>query len=88
MSGLLQAAPLQTLRTGLFSGRLVRELSLVLLVKLALLFALWFAFFRQPDVSPPGTHEVSAALLGTGNLPSNSPPVAEPAINNKGDSPW
>jgi hypothetical protein len=87
MPELLQTSPMRSPRTGLFSGRLVRELSLVAAIKLVLLFALWFAFFRQPDVSPPGAHEVSAALLGTGNLPSNSSPAAEPA-SDKGDSPW
>jgi len=61
-------------RTGLFANRLVRELLLVMVVKLLVLYGLWFAFFRQPDVSPPTVEQVSAALTGT-----VSPPVHRPA---------
>lgn len=87
MVGHLATSPLRISRTGLFSDRLVRELLLIGAIKLVLLFGLWFAFFHQPDVTPPGSHEVSAALVGTGNIPLHPRPAAEPA-SNKGVSPW
>lgn len=87
MSEHLSPSPVQITRTGLLSNRLVRELLSIAAIKLFLLFALWFAFFRQPDVTPPGSREVSAALLGSGSIPLDPPPAAEPA-SNKGDLPW
>lgn len=51
-------------RTGLFANRLVRELFVVVVIKLLVLYGLWFAFFRQPDVQPLTPEQVSAALAG------------------------
>jgi hypothetical protein len=51
-------------RTGLFANRLVRELFVVLAVKLLVLYGLWFAFFRQPDHQPLTIEQVSAAVAG------------------------
>ena len=79
MSELLSPSPVQITRTSLLLNRLVRELFWIAAIKLVLLFALWFAFFRQPDATPPGSREVSAALLGAGSIPLDSRPAAEPA---------
>lgn len=49
----------------LFSYPLIRELAVVLLVKLLLLTALWFAFFRPPNTAEPvGADEVARAIVG------------------------
>jgi len=54
-------------RTGLFSNRLVRELALVLVIKLIILYFIWLAFFSQPQ-SPQVTAEtVSETFLGVGS---------------------
>jgi len=74
MSASVTHQPATTARTGLFANRLVRELLLVMAIKLLVLYGLWFAFFRQPEVSPPTVEQVSAALAGTA-----SPPVHRPA---------
>ena len=83
----LSPSPVQIARTGPLNNRLVRELLLIGAIKLVLLFALWLAFFRQPDLTPPGSREVSAALLGAGSIPLEPQSAVEPA-SNKGDSPW
>ena len=45
----------------IWNNRLSREILLILVVKIALIFAIWWVFFRTPDV--PGTEQVSHALL-------------------------
>lgn len=42
---------------------LSREILLILMVKIALIFAIWWVFFRAPDMSPPSPEQVSRALL-------------------------
>lgn len=60
----------------MFAHPLVREIAVVLLVKLALIFGLYFAFFHQPERGELTGHEVSRALLGSdGNRPR---PVSKP----------
>jgi hypothetical protein len=46
--------------------RLIRELALMLLLKLALLFALWAAFFAPDRRVPVSDSRVSEVLLGDG----------------------
>lgn len=43
---------------------LVREIALVLTVKLALIFGLWWAFFDLPDAQHPGADQVGAHVAG------------------------
>lgn len=43
--------------------RLVRELLVVLALKLALLYALWFAFFRQPEEDALSAADVSRTFF-------------------------
>jgi hypothetical protein len=43
---------------------IVREIAVVLLIKLAALYAIWFAFFNQPDGQALSHHEVGLMLLG------------------------
>jgi hypothetical protein len=49
----------------LFDQPLVRELTVVLGVKLFLLAALWFAFFRDAGHTPVSAEIVSEALVGS-----------------------
>lgn len=42
---------------------LSREILLILLLKIALIFTLWWVFFRAQDTSPPTPEQVSRALL-------------------------
>lgn len=44
---------------------LVREIALVLIVKIALIFGLWWAFFDLPEVRRIGGDEVGAHVAGT-----------------------
>lgn len=49
----------------LFSQPLVREIAVVMAVKLVLLTALWFAFFRNPDSDGPlGPEQVARVIAG------------------------
>ena len=43
---------------------LVRELAVVLVIKLAALYVIWLAFFHQPDTRELTNHEVGQLLLG------------------------
>jgi len=43
---------------------LTREIALVLAVKIALIFALWWAFFDVPDTARVGAAQVSAHVAG------------------------
>lgn len=48
------------------NNRLIRDLALVLAVKVAVLYGLWVAFFSQPaSVKAPTATQVSQALIGT-----------------------
>jgi hypothetical protein len=47
----------------LWNHPLSRDILLILLLKIALVFALWWVFFRAPDASPPTPEQVSRALL-------------------------
>ena len=42
-----------------------REIALILIVKVMLIFAIWWVFFRTPEV--PNAEQVSAALLASGS---------------------
>lgn len=42
---------------------LSREILLILVVKIALIFAIWWVFFRAPDKPPLSSEQVSRALL-------------------------
>lgn len=55
----------------IWNNRLSREILLILIVKIALIFAIWWVFFRAPETPTP--EQVSHALL-------NSRPVID---NNK-----
>lgn len=60
-----RSAPMDTRQPRLFSQPLVREIAVVLVVKLVLLTALWFAFFRNPDSGGPlGVEQVARAIAG------------------------
>jgi hypothetical protein len=48
-----------------WQDRLVREIALVLVLKLALIFALWWVFFDLPDTQRVNTPQVGSHLLGT-----------------------
>ena len=52
-----------------------REILFVLIVKVVLIFALWWVFFRAPDMLPPTAEAVSRALLDSG------PAVVKPGSN-------
>lgn len=51
-------------RGGMFSNRLVRELALVLAIKLIALFALWLAFFSDPVTPRLSADTVSETIIG------------------------
>lgn len=72
MLRLISDQPPTDSRAGLFANRLVRELSVVLVLKLLVLYGLWFAFFRQPDHQPLTVEQVSAAVAGDAAVHSGS----------------
>lgn len=47
----------------IWSHPLSREILLILIVKIALIFAIWWVFFRAPDKPPLSPEQVSRALL-------------------------
>ncbi len=51
------------LRAGASGSRLVRELLVVVALKLAMLYGLWFAFFRQPVDRTLSAEDVSRSFL-------------------------
>ncbi|WP_127478237.1 cytochrome oxidase putative small subunit CydP [Sulfurivermis fontis] len=53
----------------MFSNPLVREIAVVLVIKLIFIYALWFAFFRPGEVRPPLGEELGHALLFSGRAP-------------------
>jgi hypothetical protein len=54
------------LKTGMWwQDRLVREIALVLVVKIALIFTLWWLFFDLPDSQHINTSQVGSHLLNT-----------------------
>jgi hypothetical protein len=50
--------------TVMWKVAIVREIALVLLIKLSALWVIWFAFFHQPDRQEPDAHDVGRMLLG------------------------
>lgn len=48
---------------------LFRHITVVLVIKVLLVFGLWYAFFRQPDQAPIAGAEVGAHLLGNRPVP-------------------
>lgn len=62
----------------LSSSNLVRELLVVLAVKLLALLVIWQWFFSEPPAAGLDDVGVSAALLGRGPAPTSSPPTAGP----------
>ena len=49
----------------MWKNPLIKDLSLVLAIKLAVLYGLWLAFFHQPAASQaPTAQSVSQALVG------------------------
>lgn len=47
----------------IWNNLLGREILLVLIIKIALIFAIWWVFFRAPDVSLLTPEQVSHAFL-------------------------
>ncbi len=47
----------------IWNNRLSREILLILIVKIALIFAIWWVFFRVPEIPTP--EQVSHALLNS-----------------------
>jgi len=58
----------------MFSNRLVREITFVLLLKLAFIYGLWFLFFRAPTQPPLSAEAVGQALLNPGTVPATLKP--------------
>jgi hypothetical protein len=52
---------------------LIRELATVVVLKLAVLFLIWHAFFAQPGKPEVTPHSVDRILLGSSRNTSNSP---------------
>ncbi len=50
----------------MFSNPLVREIAVVLAIKLVFIYALWFAFFRAGETHAPAVDEPGSALLFSG----------------------
>lgn len=50
----------------MFSNPMVREISVVLAIKLVFIYALWFAFFRGGETHIPVGEELGSALLFSG----------------------
>jgi hypothetical protein len=48
----------------MWNQTIVRELAVVLVIKLAALYVIWLAFFNQPDERKLTHHEVGQLLLG------------------------
>lgn len=48
----------------MWNQALVRELAVVLVIKLAALYVIWLAFFHQPDTRELTNQEVGQLLLG------------------------
>lgn len=42
---------------------LSREILLILIVKISLVFAIWWVFFRAPETAPLSPEQVSQAML-------------------------
>ena len=60
----------------MFKNSLVREIVVVLMLKLLLIFGLWYAFFRQPADREMTGQEVGQVLFGpapqrSGTTPQN-----------------
>lgn len=53
----------------MFTNPLVREIAVVLVIKLVFIYALWFAFFRPGEVPPPTGEELGHSLLFSGHVP-------------------
>lgn len=64
-----------------FKQPLIRELIAVLLLKLALLSGLWWAFFSEPH-TPSNEQSVSRALLGTSTPTSTQINIQTTGENN------
>jgi type II secretory pathway component PulM len=47
----------------IWNNRLSREILLILIVKIVLIFAIWWVFFRAPET--PTSEQVSHALLNS-----------------------
>ncbi|MGW8248545.1 MAG: cytochrome oxidase putative small subunit CydP [Acidiferrobacterales bacterium] len=56
-----------------WQDRLVREIALVLVIKLALIFALWWLFFDLPDSQRVKTPQVGSHLLGAATAAVHTP---------------
>jgi RsiW-degrading membrane proteinase PrsW (M82 family) len=69
---LLNISNTTTSRTGLFSSRLVRELAVVLVIKLVILYFIWFAFFSEP-VTPRMTADAVSESFLSGGADNPSP---------------
>ncbi len=54
------------------NNTLAKEIVLVLVIKLVLIFCLWYAFFRIPPGQLPDDRSVSRLILGHGTDPPNS----------------
>jgi hypothetical protein len=48
----------------MWNHAIVRELAVVLVLKLAALYVIWLAFFNQPDERELTHHEIGQLLLG------------------------
>jgi hypothetical protein len=55
----------------LLSQPLAREITLVLLIKFFLIFAIWWAFFSKPTADSLTPEQVSQALLSPGTIKNN-----------------
>jgi hypothetical protein len=53
----------------MWNQAIVRELAVVLVIKLAALYVIWLAFFNQPDERELTHHEVGQLLLGDPDSP-------------------
>jgi hypothetical protein len=66
-------------------NRLRREIVVALLVKFAVIYALWYAFFSQPVDEHLAAPQVAATLFG--HAPATSQPSVTSVINTKEKSP-
>ncbi len=57
---------------------LAREITIVLLVKLFLIFSLWYAFFSRPVDREITDRRVSAVILGRDRPATPAPPTPSP----------
>lgn len=55
----------------MFSNPLVREIAVVLVIKLVFIYALWFAFFHPGEARPPTDEELGHSLLFSGHAPAS-----------------